>query len=129
MTKTTPIVIDCDPGSDDVWAIITLLKSEEKFNIKVLGITVASGNTSAANGSRNALLALKKLNRLDVPIFVGAESSLLVKSSQHNFFGSDGLSDLYDDKPGLELAQPKHAVDALKEFIEEVSRHASRSTL
>lgn len=119
--KITPVVIDCDPGSDDAWAIILLLKSEKKFNFKVVGITVAAGNTSAENGSRNALMVLKHLDRLDVPVFVGAESSLLIKPGYSPiFFGSDGLADVYEDKPSKNLLQAKHAVDALKDFINDV---------
>lgn len=119
--KTTPVIIDCDPGSDDAWTIILLLKSEAKFNIKVVGITIANGNTSAANGARNTLLVLKHLNRLDVPVFIGAESSLLIKPGYYpSFFGSDGFADAYLEKPEIDLVQKKHAVVALKELIDEV---------
>lgn len=121
--KVTPVVIDCDPGSDDAWAIISLLKSEEKFNLKLQAITVVNGNTSVDNSSRNALLILKTLNRLDVPVFIGAESSLLIKPGFYtNFHGKDGLSDVYDDKPSRDLIQSKHAVEALKDLIEKVRK-------
>lgn len=125
--KATPVVIDCDPGSDDAWAIISLLKSEEKFNLKLKGITVVNGNTSVENGSRNALLLLKTLNRTDVPVFIGAESSLLSKKGFYtNFHGKDGFSDVYEDKPSQDLVQSQHAVEALKDFIERV--RSSRET-
>jgi inosine-uridine nucleoside N-ribohydrolase len=119
--KVAPVVIDCDPGSDDAWAIISMLKCEERFNLKLKAITVANGNTSTENSSRNALLILKTLNRLDVPVFIGAESSLLVKPGYYpKFHGKDGFSDVYDDKPSRNLVQSKHAVEALKEIIESV---------
>ena len=90
--KAVPIVIDCDPGTDDAWAIIALLKAEEKLNFKVLGITIVNGNTSVENGSRNTLLVLETLGRLDVPVFKGAESSLLSKPGFYpKFHGLDGF--------------------------------------
>lgn len=119
--KPTPVVIDCDPGTDDAWAVISLLKNEANFNIKVKGITIANGNTTVENGCRNILLLLKTLNRLDVPVYAGAESSLLVKPGFYTkFHGDDGFKDVYHDKPGKDLVQKEHAVEALKGFIEEV---------
>lgn len=120
-TKITPIVIDCDPGTDDAWALISLLQSEAKANLKVKGITIANGNTSVDNSCRNALLLLQRLNRLDVPVFVGAESSLLIRAGFYSkFHGSDGFSDVFEEKPSRDLVQKKHAVEALREFIDHV---------
>lgn len=117
----TPVVIDCDPGNDDAWALMTLIQSEKKYKIKVKGITVVNGNTSVENASLNVLLILKTLGRLDVPVFTGAGSPLLIKPDYYpTFHGKDGFSDVYDDKPSSDLIQKKHAVDALKDFIEEV---------
>ena len=65
--KPSKIVIDCDPGHDDIWAIYSLIKAEEMFNkVKVLGITICNGNCVVENGSVNTLLLLKTLERLDV---------------------------------------------------------------
>lgn len=122
-SNPTPVIIDCDPGSDDAWAIISLLKSEEKFNIKLKGITIVNGNTSTANSCRNALLLLKTFNRMDVPVFCGAESSLLIKPGFFTkFHGKDGFKDVYQDKPGEELLQKTHAVEALKHIIDQVTK-------
>lgn len=116
------VVIDCDPGNDDAWAIISLLKCEKEMNVKVMGITVANGNTSVENGCRNVLLVLKTLGRLDVPVYAGAESSLLIKPDyKASFHGEDGFSDVYQDKPSLDLVQKKHAVEGLKDLIYRVS--------
>lgn len=119
--KLTPVLIDCDPGIDDAWALISLLKSEEKFNLKVQGITIVNGNTSIEHGSQNTLLVLKTLGRLDVPVYLGAESSLLHKRGFYtHHHGTDGFGDSYEAKPSLDLVQKKHAVEALKEIIEQV---------
>lgn len=122
-SKFIPVVIDCDPGIDDAWAIISLLKSEERFNFKVQGITIVNGNTSVEHGSQNVLLILKTLDRLDVRVYRGADSSLLHKRGFYTkHHGTDGFGDYYKDKPSLDLVQKKHAVEALREMIEEV-RH------
>ena len=36
------IIIDCDPGHDDIIAILTAIAHKEEFNI--LGITTVAGN-------------------------------------------------------------------------------------
>lgn len=60
------VILDCDPGIDDMWAIFLLLQGEPHLNYKVLGITCCSGNTHVNHATQNALLALKTLERLDV---------------------------------------------------------------
>lgn len=119
--KLIPIVVDCDTGIDDAWSIISLLKNEEKFNLKLLGITLVNGNTSLNNSIQNSLLILKTFNRLDIPVYAGAESAIISKNGFYSYFhGRDGFADVYTDKPSRDLAQKKHAVEALKDMIEEV---------
>ena len=45
------IIIDCDPGIDDAYAILYALAHE---NIDVLGITTVSGNVNVDKTTRNA---------------------------------------------------------------------------
>lgn len=119
------IVIDCDAGNDDAWAIISLLRAEHKSNYKVLGITCVNGNTKVEHSSLNTLLVLKTLDRLDVPVFEGATESL-IRNKQHYepFHGADGFGMVYtpEEKPSKDLVQKKHAVQALKDFIDEVCK-------
>lgn len=60
--------MDCDSGNDDSWAIISLLKAEQKCDFKVIAITCVHGNTTVDHSSLNTLLVLRTLNRLDVPV-------------------------------------------------------------
>lgn len=117
------VVIDCDTGNDDAWAIISLLRAEHKSNYKVIGITCVNGNTTVEHSSLNTLLVLKTLDRLDIPVFKGTSGSL-IKNKQHYepFHGVDGFGMVYslEDKPSKDLVQTKHAVQALKDFIDEV---------
>ena len=121
--KIVPVIIDCDSGKDDAWAVISLLTSETQFNFKVIAITCCNGNTFVSHSSLNNLLILKSLDRLDVPVYVGAESSLIRKPDYKPFFhGKDGFGDVYTEKPDKELLQKKHAIEAMKDHIEDVSR-------
>lgn len=104
----------------DTWAIISLIKAEKKLNVKLVAITICNGNTSTNHSTRNALLTLEKFGRLDIPVFVGAESALINKSSFPKYHGEDGLQNIYQDKPDVSLLQKKHAVIALSELIEKV---------
>ncbi len=49
------VVIDCDPGIDDVLALLLALRSPE---LDVLGITVVCGNVPTTQGAENALKIL-----------------------------------------------------------------------
>lgn len=122
------VIFDTDAGTDDAWALITLLKCEEKFNLDVQAITVLTGNTLLNHGCQNVLLLLKTLNRMDIKVYGGAENSILPKSvfmTPHH--GNDGLKDVFlpAEKPSLDLVQKKHAVEAMKDLIEEVRNQIS----
>ena len=47
-----PVIIDCDPGTDDAIAILLALASSE---LSVLAITVAGGNVGLEHTLANAL--------------------------------------------------------------------------
>lgn len=121
MSKTK-VILDTDGGTDDDWAVATLLKCEEKCNIEIKAITIVAGNTALNHACQNILLILKTLNRLDVPVYAGAENSLIIKPNlKPSYHGSDGLKDVLkpEDKPSLDMLQKKHAVVALKDLIDE----------
>lgn len=85
-----------------------------------MAITIVSGNTSVDHSSLNALLILEKLGRLDVPVFIGADNSLIRKAYIPKYHGDDGLFNIYKEKPSRDLVQKQHAVAALHELIEKV---------
>ena len=64
------IIIDCDPGIDDSLAIMLALSMPDQ--IEVLGITIAAGNSPVEMGYENALKVLDFMDRLDIPVFMGA---------------------------------------------------------
>ena len=67
------VIIDCDPGIDDSLAIMLALQSEE---LEIVGITIVCGNCPVEMGFENAKKVLKHMERLDVPVYIGAEKPL-----------------------------------------------------
>ncbi len=63
-----PVLIDCDPGYDDVIAIMLALASPE---VEVLGITTVEGNQPVAETTENALRVVEFLAR-EIPVAAGA---------------------------------------------------------
>jgi inosine-uridine nucleoside N-ribohydrolase len=87
----------------------------------LVGITCVEGNSSVDNAAKNTLMTLKICDRLDIPVYKGARSSLIAKENVPvGFHGEDGLNNVYkeDEKPSDELLQKSHAVEALRNFIE-----------
>jgi purine nucleosidase len=83
-----PIILDCDPGTDDAFAILLALASPE---IKVLAITVAGGNVGLECTLPNTL-ALVALAGADVPVYAGADRPLLgAFVNETRVHGVDGL--------------------------------------
>lgn len=85
------IIIDCDPGIDDALALMLALSSPE---LNILGITTVSGNVPAQMGADNALKVLKQMNRLDIPVYCGAEIPLKKDYvDARDTHGEDGLGE------------------------------------
>jgi inosine-uridine nucleoside N-ribohydrolase len=64
------VLIDCDPGHDDVLAIVTAAAYAN-----VVGITTVAGNAALEFTTRNALVTAE-LTGLDVPVHAGAAGPL-----------------------------------------------------
>jgi pyrimidine-specific ribonucleoside hydrolase len=76
MSTITPtrIILDCDPGHDDMVAILLALASPQ---LDVLGITTVGGNATLDHTTENALRVLALAGRPDVPVAVGAAAPLV----------------------------------------------------
>ncbi|MGG7078157.1 nucleoside hydrolase [Clostridium sardiniense] len=108
------VIIDCDPGIDDSLAIMLALNSEE---LDVLGITIVSGNVHGEKGAKNALKILKKLNRLDVDVYIGEvnpiKRELITAEDTH---GEDGLGETFLEEV-TEVSYKEGAVDFIIESL------------
>ena len=109
-----PIILDCDPGTDDALAILLALASPE---LDVLAITVAGGNVGLEHTLPNAL-ALAALAGSRVPVFAGADRPLLgAFASETRVHGENGLGG-FALPPGGAPA-PGVAADAIRRVLRE----------
>ena len=107
-----PIILDCDPGTDDALAILLALASPE---LDVLAITVAGGNVGLESTLPNAL-ALRSLAGSAVPVYAGADRALLgAFTSETRVHGTDGLGGVV--LPPGAPAEPEHAADAIRRIV------------
>lgn len=107
-----PIVLDCDPGTDDALALFLALASPE---LDVLAITVAGGNVGLERTLPNAL-ALRSLAGSAVPVHAGADRPLMgAFTSETWVHGSDGLGGV--GLPAGAPASGERAADAIRRIV------------
>jgi purine nucleosidase len=70
----TPVIVDCDPGHDDVFAI-WLAAGHPQLDLRA--ITTVAGNGSLADVTLNARIACSVAGIADVPIAAGADRPLV----------------------------------------------------
>jgi pyrimidine-specific ribonucleoside hydrolase len=85
------ILIDCDPGHDDMMAIMLACASDE---LELAGVTTVAGNQTGEKTYKNALRTLTLIGRTDIPVARGADKPLLraltVAPEIHGVSGLDG---------------------------------------
>ena len=126
------VIIDADPGIDDMAAILLALASPE---LEVIAVTTIYGNASVETCTANALRVLAAAERSDIPVFLGAGKPLLRPANEgwaSHIHGGDGLggtAGVGGDAPfaGGELVEPpsldaprKHAALAIAEAVMDV---------
>lgn len=114
MNATRNVIIDCDPGIDDSLALLLALKSPD---LNVVGITTVCGNVPPEIGAQNALKVLALADRLDIPVYVGANRPLRVPyTSAQDTHGDDGLGN--SEWPAVTKVGPaKGAVNFIVETL------------
>ena len=81
-----PVVVDCDPGHDDVLAILVAAR-----HAQLVGLTTVSGNAPLADTTRNAL-RIRELAGIDVPVHRGANRPLVAEPAHApTIHGEGGL--------------------------------------
>ena len=87
MSDKRKVILDCDPGIDDAFAIMLAAR-----RLDVLGVTTIGGNCALETVTKNALKALELVGRPDIPVYAGHSRPTvaeLVTATQ--FHGADGL--------------------------------------
>lgn len=116
------LIIDTDPGADDVVALLLALASPQELN--VMAITTVAGNVRIDKTSRNARLAREWAGREEVPVYAGAGKPLVrTPIYAENIHGKEGL-------PGVQVHEPKKPLakgNAVQYLIDTLSKAAPHS--
>ena len=117
--------MDVDTGIDDSLAISYASSLE---NVELIGITTSFGNVVVDYAVKNTLNILKLLNREDVPVYRGAEHSLLrdYKTSDHLYkiHGLNGVGNVDMGEPNRKVedkAADDFLVEATKKYGNELA--------
>ncbi|HEY1412238.1 MAG TPA: nucleoside hydrolase [Rhodopila sp.] len=111
-----PVILDCDPGTDDALAILLALSSPE---LSVLAVTVAGGNVGLVHTLRNAC-ALVTLAGAATPVYAGADRPLLgAFTSETRVHGENGLGGIA--LPAGASAAPGVAADAIRRILRDAA--------
>ncbi|MGY5883037.1 nucleoside hydrolase [Modestobacter lacusdianchii] len=110
-----PLVVDTDPGIDDALALLLALGSPE---VDLRLVTTVHGNVDLGRTTENALRVLHLAGRSDVPVAVGARSSLVVPQPRRagHVHGEEGLGGVVLP-PSPAAVDPRPAVVALAELL------------
>src|ERR1700691_3546518 len=115
--ETIPVILDCDPGTDDAFALLLALASPE---IELLAITVAGGNVGLDRTLPNAL-ALTALAGAPTPVFARADRPLLGSFTlEPRAHGIDGLGGVALPPGGT--AELELASDAIRRILRTATR-------
>ena len=116
------LIIDTDPGADDVIALLFALAAPESLAIQAL--TTVAGNVPLAKTSRNARLACEWAGRPELPVYAGAERPLQrTPIYAANIHGREGLTGVAVHDPAVPLAAGS-AVDYLVRTLRAAPDHS-----
>jgi inosine-uridine nucleoside N-ribohydrolase len=106
--QSTRVIIDTDPGIDDVAAILMGLGSQE---LRVEALTTIFGNASVTQSTVNALRLLETAGRPDIPVYqgVGKCYNFMDPTYTAQVHGIDGFGDIAWPLP-ITPPQRRHAV-------------------
>lgn len=109
------VIIDCDPGADDFFALLWALGLHKKGTIRILAITTTGGNVWAEITYKNALRAYEFLDIIDIPV---GKSDIIVRSPDaSHIHGSDGLGEASKYLPRVRIPKTSLSSSTLLETI------------
>lgn len=108
MSEKRKVVIDCDPGIDDTFALVMCIN---KLDVK--GIVAVGGNTGLEYTQRNARYVTEITKRTDIPVYAGYDMPILNQLVRATaVHGSGGVGDAVIEEPAKQL-EKQHGVDFL----------------
>ena len=113
---SVPVIVDCDPGHDDVFA---LWLAAGHPSLELVAVTTVGGNVPLEHTSRNARIALTVAGVTGVPVAAGAAGPLArALETAEWIHGENGLG-------GPELPEPDGAARSARRHRAH-GRHAAR---
>lgn len=112
--KVRSVIIDCDPGVDDAYAIAVALQAKE---LNVLAIHTTAGNVGIDHTTRNARGLVYRLGK-QVPVCQGAAKFLCAKPvAAAEIHGNNGLAGYEFDQNELVPLSEKSALQSYYELL------------
>lgn len=104
-----PIIIDCDPGTDDAVALLLAMASPQELELR--GVACVAGNVPLDLTAANARRIVELAGRTDIPVYAGCPRPIMgpLITAAH-VHGEDGLAGASLPPPSIPLAEG-HAVD------------------
>ena len=111
MAQVKRVIIDADPGIDDMAAILMALASDK---LQVEAITTVFGNASVEQCTVNTLRILEAAGRADIPVYQGVGRTLTYHEPFYSphIHGDDGIGNIDWPMPTTKM-QERHAVPEL----------------
>ena len=98
------LIIDTDPGADDLVALFLAMASPGELNVRA--ITTVAGNVRLEKTARNARLAREWAGREDIPVYAGAGRPLVrAPIYAAEVHGEEGIT-------GVQVHEPKQSLAA-----------------
>lgn len=106
------VIMDCDPGHDDAFAMMLAAK-----HLDLVGVTTVGGNSPLEKTTVNALKILEAIDRTDIPVFAGHSCPMVVPLvTAPMFHGESGLDGPVLPPPSVP-ARKEHAVDFIVDTV------------
>lgn len=111
---TTRVVLDCDPGHDDAFALFVALGHP---GLELVAVTTVCGNQTVDKVTANALALLGHLGVDDVPVARGAEAPLVrAHRPAPDIHGESGM-DGPVLAPGTQEVDPRTAAELIVDLV------------
>lgn len=106
------VILDCDPGIDDAFAIMLAAR-----HLDLLGVTAIGGNSNLENVTMNALKILEVIGRTDIPVYPGCSTPMVTPLvTAPHAHGENGLGGLVLPAPARK-PEEMHAVDFIVDTV------------
>lgn len=118
--KKIPVIIDCDPGHDDMMALV-LAYGSKKLDIRA--VTTVAGNNTIENTTNNALNVLHYIGADEIPVAMGYQDPIVrshkeaMERLRSRKRKSDAKTSLAEENTGTITGASVHGVTGLDGFL------------